>query len=156
MEANVIRLLLAVVFVSVLTGCATTQPKMNDQMQNRIVDLEKKLEEKDSEIVDLQYEVKDLHSKVENHKASFSQSDDESINTAGSEKSGDDKVIKVNVSATKVQLALKNAGHYTGKVDGKAGAGTKAAISAFQKSQGLAVDGVVGRKTWDALKQFLK
>ena len=30
-----------------------------------VVELEKKLEEKDSEIVDLQYEVKDLSSKVE-------------------------------------------------------------------------------------------
>lgn len=155
MEANVFtRLFLAVVFFSVLTGCATTQPKPSDALQNRVIDLEKKLEEKDSEIVDLQYEVKDLHSKVENSKPVMAVTED--VSAAVADKSVDDKVIKVNVSTAKVQTALKNAGHYTGKIDGKAGTGTKAAIAAFQKSQGLAADGVVGRKTWDALKQYLK
>ncbi len=157
MEATVFtRLLLAIVFISVVSGCATTQPKPSDQLSNRVIELEKKLEEKDSEIVDLQYEVKDLHSKVENNKGVPSLSDDAAIASTPGEKTGDDKVIKVNVSATKVQMALKNAGYYTGKVDGKAGSGTKAAIAAFQKAQGLAADGVVGRKTWDALKQHLK
>ena len=54
-----------------------------------------------------------------------------------------------------IQTALKNAGFYTGKIDGKIGAATKTAIIEFQKSQGLRADGVVGRKTWDALKKNL-
>ena len=65
-------------------------------------------------------------------------------------------MIRVNVPAEKVQTALKNAGFYTGKVDGKIGAGTKAAIVEFQKSKGLKADGVLGRKTWSELKQNLK
>ena len=152
-----IRLFLSILFISVISGCATTQPKSaSDQLQNRVVELEKKLEEKDSEIVDLQYEVKDLHSKVENTKSVAVPSEDLSSLSSAADKAGDDKVIKVNVSASKVQSALKNAGYYTGKIDGKAGPGTKAAIAAFQKSQSLEADGVVGRKTWEALKQYLK
>ncbi len=151
-----IRLFFAVVFLSVISGCATTQQKgANDQLQTRVIELEKKLDEKDSEIVDLQYEVKDLHSKVANNKTMVMPTEDVTTAITSADKA-DGKVIKVDVSATKVQTALKNAGYYTGKVDGKAGAGTKAAIAAFQKAKGLNSDGVVGRKTWDALKEYLK
>lgn len=50
-----------------------------------------------------------------------------------------------------MQTKLKNWGYYTGKVDGIYGAKTKAAVKAFQRKNGLAVDGVVGKKTLAAL-----
>lgn len=37
--------------------------------------------------------------------------------------------------------------YYTGAIDGIAGAGTKAAVKAFQRDYGLAVDGIYGSKT---------
>ena len=152
-----IRLFFIAAFIVGISGCATTQQKSaGDQLQNRVVELEKKLDEKDSEIVDLQYEVKDLHSKVANNRSSSMITEDVSTTVTTVADKADGKVIKVDVSAMKVQTALKNAGYYSGKIDGKAGAGTKAAIAAFQKSQNLAADGVVGRKTWDALKEYLK
>ena len=54
-----------------------------------------------------------------------------------------------------IQTALKNAGFYTGKIDGKIGPGTKKAIEAFQQSKSLKVDGKVGPKTWAALEPYL-
>lgn len=58
-------------------------------------------------------------------------------------------------TAMEIQTALKNAGFYTGSVDGKLGAKSKKAIVEFQKAQGLTGDGKVGPKTWNALSKYL-
>ncbi len=50
-----------------------------------------------------------------------------------------------------VQRRLKSWGYYKGSVDGVFGAGTKAAVIAFQKKNGLTADGVVGKSTYKAL-----
>ncbi|MBQ8291533.1 MAG: spore cortex-lytic enzyme [Clostridia bacterium] len=50
-----------------------------------------------------------------------------------------------------VQRRLKLWGYYNGSVDGVFGAGTKAAVVAFQKKNGLTADGVVGKSTYKAL-----
>jgi len=55
-----------------------------------------------------------------------------------------------------IQEALKRAGYYRGELDGKIGPQTRQAIEAFQKDQGLEVDGVVGRDTWSKLKVYLQ
>ena len=54
-----------------------------------------------------------------------------------------------------IQKALKNAGLYTGAVDGKLGPKTKKAIEEFQSSKGLKADGKVGPKTWAELEKYL-
>ena len=58
-------------------------------------------------------------------------------------------------SVMDIQTALKNAGIYTGPVDGKIGPKTKKAIEAFQNANGLKVDGKVGTKTWELLSKNL-
>jgi peptidoglycan hydrolase-like protein with peptidoglycan-binding domain len=58
-------------------------------------------------------------------------------------------------SAIEIQTALKNAGYYTGNIDGKMGPETKAAIEEFQKTNGLKADGKVGTKTWALLRKHL-
>ena len=60
------------------------------------------------------------------------------------------------LTAKEVQQALLNAGYYDGKIDGKIGPKSQAAIKKFQTDQGLKVDGVVGGKTSVALEAFLK
>lgn len=54
-----------------------------------------------------------------------------------------------------IQTALKNAGLYSGNIDGKIGPASKRAIETFQKNNGLKVDGKVGPKTWTALEPYL-
>lgn len=50
-----------------------------------------------------------------------------------------------------VQRRLKQWGYYKGSVDGIFGTGTKSAVIAFQKKNGLKADGIVGKATYQAL-----
>ncbi len=50
-----------------------------------------------------------------------------------------------------VQRRLKQWGYYSGEADGIFGAGTKRAVIAFQKKNGLTADGIVGASTFRAL-----
>lgn len=50
-----------------------------------------------------------------------------------------------------LQTALKKLGYYKGKIDGVYGSGTKSAVIAFQRKNGLARDGIAGPKTIGAL-----
>ncbi len=59
-------------------------------------------------------------------------------------------------SAKEIQTALKNAGFYTGSIDGNIGPKSKKAIEEFQKSKGLTADGKVGPKTWEQLSPYLQ
>ncbi len=153
-----IRILFGLLFIFGVTGCATTKNKatQQDQVQTRVTELEKKVEEKDAEIVDLQYAVKDLSSRVDAAKASAVAEPPMAAGSAAVVKNSGNDIIHVAAAPEKVQAALKAAGVYNGKVDGRIGPATKAAVVAFQQAQGLKADGVVGRKTWDALKTYLK
>ena len=52
-----------------------------------------------------------------------------------------------------LQTRLSALGYYNGKIDGEFGPETKEAVTAFQKTNGLTVDGVAGPKTWAAMDQ---
>lgn len=54
----------------------------------------------------------------------------------------------------KIQQALKNAGLYSGNVDGKIGPKTREAIKTFQSQNGLKADGVAGTQTWAKLASY--
>src|SRR4051812_22956098 len=47
-----------------------------------------------------------------------------------------------------LQVALQGLGYNPGAIDGQFGSRTEAAVKAFQRAQGIAVDGVVGDITW--------
>jgi len=162
----VFRLLPIFILILGLSGCATTQMKaQNEQLEGRVTDLEKNLQAKDAEIVDLQYQVKDLSSRMDTLKpADADQAPADSTPTttesaepqAAADGADTAQIIRVKVSPEKIQRALKAAGVYTGEVDGKIGSGTREAIIEFQKSHGLKADGVLGHKTWEELKKYLK
>jgi len=54
-----------------------------------------------------------------------------------------------------IQQALKAAGFYDGPIDGRLGPKTHQAIRNFQQANGLKVEGVVGRHTWEKLAPYL-
>ncbi len=53
-----------------------------------------------------------------------------------------------------LQRLLNITKDYLGAIDGDFGSGTKAAVQAFQKRSGLATDGIVGDRTWNALSKI--
>lgn len=53
-----------------------------------------------------------------------------------------------------IQLLLKRAGFYKGKIDGKMGPETIKAIKRFQRSKNLKASGVINLKTWEKLKMI--
>jgi hypothetical protein len=64
-------------------------------------------------------------------------------------------VVETKVSfEQKVQIALRSAGYYGSKIDGKIGSATRKAIKSFQTANDLKADGLVGTQTWDKLKPF--
>ena len=60
-------------------------------------------------------------------------------------------VMMVGEDVRAVQYALKAAGFDPKGIDGSYGRNTEAAVKAFQKAEGLEVDGIVGPLTWQAL-----
>ncbi|MGH9882721.1 MAG: peptidoglycan-binding protein [Pyrinomonadaceae bacterium] len=66
------------------------------------------------------------------------------------------KTGSTGAQVTRLQTRLKELGFKPGKIDGKFGPATKAAVIAFQKSRKLKADGIVGPKTMAALKPKAK
>ncbi len=56
-----------------------------------------------------------------------------------------------NSDVKKLQQALEILGYYDGKIDGKYGSGTTAAVKAYQKAKGLTADGSAGERTIKSL-----
>lgn len=55
-------------------------------------------------------------------------------------------------AVSQAQQLLKDKGYYQGRIDGDFGAGTRDAIAAFQRANGLTIDSKVGEQTWKKLQ----
>jgi peptidoglycan hydrolase-like protein with peptidoglycan-binding domain len=136
------RVFLSVILVLNLigcAGCATTQKKTElqqhtEQLQTRVSDLEKELQQKDEEVSRLE---RDLE------KSQKTQTSAKRLESRG------------EITPKNIQTALKNANLYDGPIDGKAGKNTKKSIKEFQRLNGLTPDGIVGKRTWVKLSEFL-
>ena len=141
MNRNFLKL--AAIFVAALTvaGCATTRPRPAAQdTSSQIASLQTQLQAKDQEI-------QDLHSQMESQQQSLSS------NFSASAPRDKYNMLKVaGVSGMDVQRALLRAGYDPGPMDGRPGKKTRAAVKAFQKKNNLTADGVVGERTWTALR----
>lgn len=59
-------------------------------------------------------------------------------------------------AVVRLQSELRTLGYWLGAVDGRFGDATQQAVFALQKVAGISHDGVVGRKTWRALRQGVR
>ena len=176
-----VQFLFILLAVFVLTGCATmrrtqTAPQTQNVLQTKVANLEEQVAARDQQIADLKSEVENLSDRVNSvdsgDKVSYHRIEYVPLPTGAGQMdyqpmaggtddptsvaAVDGEIIRVPVDAQAVQRALKNAGYYNGKIDGKVGEQTKTAIREFQKYQGLKVDGIIGKATWAALKSYVE
>lgn len=148
--------------IMLLAGCATTRGQTPmTQLQVRVGELERQLDNKDDAIRSLNHEIQTLTYKVDSLDNELDQCQSAARRTArpvsaATAQEDDEGIIRVAADTSDVQRALSAAGFYSGAIDGKIGALTQKAISDFQKSKGLKVDGIVGDKTWTALQGYLE
>ena len=147
---NALRLTLLFFILGIFslnTGCA------RQKKTSKINALEAQVNQMTDEIVRMDQSIQEL-------RASTAASEGRGgADFAGARSTGGSSLYRTpsgfELPSNNIQRALKNAGYYQGNIDGKIGSGTKDAVKAFQKDNGLEADGVVGRRTWDKLKDYL-
>lgn len=135
------------VFAICLSGCVTARASKqkdleNQGLRNQISVLESQIQNKDQELNSLKEELNSL----------IEQKNQTAVKSA-KEKSAAE--VSAHPATKQVQTALKNAGFYTGNVDGRMGKKTRDAVKAFQKANNLTVSGKVSKKTWILLSGHL-
>jgi len=144
-----------------LVGCATTQKSVTtSQLQIRVTQIESQLDDQSRDITDLQSTVKKLsqHSQVTFSSVTSAVKMKKAVassSTRTSKSVKNQNILRVPVTPQEVQTGLRNAGYYTGAIDGKLGSRSKKAIKEFQTDHDLQSDGIIGKKTWTELKNYL-
>ena len=147
------NLLFAVVAVSVVllaSGCSTVPKKFKEEVsgiKTKVDTLESRVESVESKQAEAERAVSQQSQTIEEMRAAK----ESTVRTNITTRTGS---VKTRGRMKEVQMCLKGAGFYDGKIDGVKGKGTKRAIKEFQKANGLRADGVVGQKTWEALSKY--
>jgi len=150
-----------------LSGCASTKsPSSLTQLQIKVNQLERKLEDREREIEELKFAVNNLTSQVDDSNSYSFNDRIEDIDipsvkapakTSSAKTSGStNDIIRVGENPQRIQTALKTAGYYNGAIDGKIGSGSQEAIRNFQRDHNLKADGIIGKNTWNELKNYLQ
>lgn len=144
MRKNLLLLVTVVCVIALVSGCGTAPKKVQDEIggiKTRVDTLESRVEG---------IEMK----QTEAERLAMEKSLMQEAPYASTNIEIKSRTSKSNEDIKQVQIALKSAGFYNGKIDGVKGKQTKKAIKDFQREHGLAADGVVGKKTWDALAKY--
>lgn len=134
--------LAGVVLAGVLAaGCATSTgvKKQEGALKSRVDSLEGQLAQLNQRVEDVALQQQALQSEA----------------TSASAAPASAAPARKRLSVRETQQALAAAGYYKGPIDGKEGPKTRKAIREFQIAKGLKSDGVVGRKTVEALLAYL-
>lgn len=144
-------LFVAGLFFLLFSGCATAPVAGQSVNDVQIQSLKSRLDSIESESNKKDAEIGRLNEKIEHMKDSQMSIHQENFIMAN----GDDSSL-AGVSIKKIQKALKSAGFYKGRIDGKMGGKTRRAIVKFQKVNKLSPDGAVGQSTWNKLRKYSK
>lgn len=155
----ILRFIMGIVLMGSLVGCAAVQkPRISGQLQIRVARIESQLDDQRQDIAQLQSSVEEISLRGRTVTAP-SGNTREAVKpplVKVSKTTKDQKILRVPVAPQEVQTGLKNAGYYTGAIDGKLGSGSKRAIREFQTDHDLESDGIIGKKTWAELKNYLE
>ncbi len=157
----IVRFIVGVVLMGSLVGCATTQKSATTgQLQIRVTQIESQLDDQSRDITDLQSTVKKLSQRSQTAFTSITPTVKTKKTVVSSSSrtpktAKNQNILRVPVTPQEVQTGLRNAGYYTGAIDGKLGSGSKKAIKEFQTDHDLQSDGIIGKKTWTELKNYL-
>jgi len=141
-----------------LTGCSTVSNKRLNNLETKVGALEAKVDLVEQKQSAIEVQTGDSHQLVGYTKGEEDWRNSSAVVTTRAQdnkgylyKSG-----KKSLTRKEIQTALKNAGYYSGSIDGKIGNQTKKAIREFQSANGLKADGIIGPKTRDLLLKYLK
>ncbi len=129
--------LLSLVFF--FSGCTTKEE--TSEIKTQLTSLQDLLSQEKQRVIELEYKIETLSSELQSLKGIAVYEEKPKVTP--------DDFTK------KVQLALATAGFNPGKADGKMGHQTIQAIKDFQEANGLEVDGVVDKETWEKLQRSL-
>ncbi len=139
-----------IVSILLLSGCATTGSRHTEmetqKLRTQLGTMEQQLKQSEKEIEDLEWQLEKEKQMRRGCEKQLGLKKTQLQNTGRK---------TPQASIRKIQTALRKAGFYKGAVDGKLGPQTKEAIRAFQKSNGLKADGIVGKATWQVLARYL-
>lgn len=145
--------ILALFLIVAISGCGTAKKKVNlteevGAIKTKLDTVEAKLDTVESRQADAERMASEQAQTLEELKSRRSAASS-NISVSQTRKFRSTERVK------DIQVCLKNAGFYTGKIDGRKGRGTRRAIRAFQRQNGLHVDGVVGPRTWELLSKYM-
>ena len=152
------RWLLVLPLVLMLVGCSTVSSKRLNSLETKVGTLEAKVDSVEQRQSAIEGQTGESRESVGYLKGKVDSRGPSTVVVTGAQgnegylyKSG-----KKSLTHRDIQLALKSAGFYNGRIDGKIGKSTKKAIREFQKTNGLKADGVVGKETKEKLAGYLK
>ena len=156
----IFRFVIGIALMGTLIGCATTkQPTNMSHLQTRVSFIESQLDDQSRDITQLKSSLEEISLRIQSRAISTKPVGKAQKTTrtppSQASKTKNQQILRVSVTPQKVQIALQNAGYYNGAIDGKLGSGSKKAIKDFQKDHDLESDGIIGKKTWAELKNYL-
>ena len=162
-----------VILLFLSSGCTTVKQNTNgiNQLKNQMVNVESILSRQNLLIQQNKTDVDQLLDRNDEISIELSRVKDQRTVISQAAPSSRTRSIRVETTETRsalisdklqpqpsiqnIQMALRNAGFYIGNIDGKVGALTRKGVKNFQEANNLTADGVVGRRTWAKLKDYL-